>query len=194
MAVTRSMLKGMGLTDEQVSAIIEEHANTVSGLKSEIERYKADATKLPEVQKELDDLKKGGDDWKDKYEKEHKAFTDYKTEVADKESLAKVQSAYKKLLSDNKVGDRHLDSILKVTDFSKMKLGEDGKLVDEQKLVESIKSDWSGFITTSHTQGADVSTPPAGAGTPKTKEDILKIKDTSERQKAIAENHELFGF
>lgn len=27
-----------------------------------------------------------------------------------------------------------------------------------------------------------------------TKEEIMKIKDTTERQKAIADNHELFGF
>ena len=32
MALTRAMLKGMGLTEEQVSAIIEEHTNVTSGL------------------------------------------------------------------------------------------------------------------------------------------------------------------
>ena len=36
---------------------------------------------------------------------------------------------------------------------------------------------------------------PLQTGKPsKTKEEIFAIKDTDERQKAIAENHELFGF
>ena len=33
MALTRAFLKSMTLTDEQVSAIIEEHSATVTGLK-----------------------------------------------------------------------------------------------------------------------------------------------------------------
>lgn len=57
MALSRKSLKAMGLTDEQVDSIIEMHAETVDGLKEEIHKYKADAEKLPGVQKELDDLK-----------------------------------------------------------------------------------------------------------------------------------------
>ena len=52
MALTRKLLKGMGLTDEQVDTIIEAHTDTVDGLKAEIGRYKADAEKLPGTQKE----------------------------------------------------------------------------------------------------------------------------------------------
>ena len=33
MALTRKLLKGMGLTDEQVDTIIEAHTDTVDGLK-----------------------------------------------------------------------------------------------------------------------------------------------------------------
>lgn len=39
MALTRAFLKSMTLTDEQVSAIIEEHSATVTGLKNEISKY-----------------------------------------------------------------------------------------------------------------------------------------------------------
>ena len=41
MALSRAMLKGMNLTDEQVSAIIEEHTATVDGLKKQRDEYKA---------------------------------------------------------------------------------------------------------------------------------------------------------
>ena len=57
MALTRTLLKGLGLTEEQVGTIIEAHSETVNGLKEELGTYKAAAEKLPGVQKELDDLK-----------------------------------------------------------------------------------------------------------------------------------------
>ena len=67
MSLTRGMLKGMGLTDEQVSAIIDAHTETVDGLKDSLKAAKADADKLKVVQKELDDLKaNSGDDYKSK--------------------------------------------------------------------------------------------------------------------------------
>ena len=60
MALTRKLLKGMALTDEQVDTIIEAHTETTDGLKNQLSQYKADAEKLPGVQKELDDLKAAG--------------------------------------------------------------------------------------------------------------------------------------
>ena len=87
MALKRSFLKSMGLTDEQISAIIEAHTETVDGLKADIEKYKGDAEKLPGVQKELDALKAAGDGgYKEKYEKEKKAFEDFKTAQTAKET------------------------------------------------------------------------------------------------------------
>ena len=69
MALTRAMLKGMGLNDEQISAIIDAHTETTNGLKEERDKYRADAEKLPSVQKELDEMKKDGGDWQKKFEK-----------------------------------------------------------------------------------------------------------------------------
>ena len=171
MALTRAMLKGMGLTEEQVSAIIEEHTNVTSALKDQVADYKEQitgfkekASELVKVQKELDDLKKDvqDNDWKGKYDKEHGDFERYKTDVEFKEKTAKIKAAYKKLLAECKVGEKHIDSIMRVTDFNGMKLGEDDVLEGAEDLKKKIGSDWSGFITTQGTQGADVSTPPAG--------------------------------
>lgn len=172
MALTRAMLKGMGLTEEQVSAIIEEHTNVTSGLKDQIKEYKNDAEKLPQVQKELDDLKKdtSASDWEKKYNDEHNAFEKYKTDITAKEALNNVKSAYKKLLTECKVGDKHIDSILRVTDFSNMKLDDEGKLKDVDKLKEAITSDWGGFISSKEVRGASVENPPGkdGDGSKKT--------------------------
>ena len=160
------MLRGMSLTDEQVNAIIEEHTNVTTALKDQIKQYKEDAEKLSDVQKELDDLKKdtSAKDWKEKYEKEHKAFDDYKNEVSTKETTAKVKSAYKALLKKNNIDEKCVDSILRVTDFSQMKLDEKGELIDSDKHSESIKKDWSGFVVKKEVKPGDVETPPADDG------------------------------
>ena len=167
MALTRSMLKGMGLTDEQVGAIIEEHTSVTEGLKQQRDKYKEDAEKLPKLQEELKTLKEdhSGDEWKDKYNAEHESFEKFKAEVADKENVSNLKKAYKKLLAECKVGDKHVDSILRVTDFSKMKLQEDGSFDGADKLKEAIQSDWGGFITKEETKGSDVETPPKTAET-----------------------------
>lgn len=198
MALTRNMLKGMELTDEQVSTIINEHVATVDALKEQlkdantkVENLSKASTTLEEVQKELNELKAG--DWKSKYDNEHSAFESYKKEVVQKETTGKLHDAYRKLLKQNNVGEKHIDSIIKVTDFSNIKLGKDGNIEDADKLSESIVSEWSGFITSTETKGANVENPPKSSNVGKvTKEEILAIKDTTERQKAIKENVDLF--
>ena len=200
MAVTRSFLKGMGLTDEQVGAIIEEHTNTVNGLKEARDTYKADAEKLTAVQKQLDDLKaNSGDDWKEKYNTLKKTFDDFKTEAASQAKAEKVKAAYAQLLKDANVDSKRIDAILKITDMSGMSLDESGKLVDADKLSESIKSEWGAFIQTTGVKGSSVETPPENhSGTTMTRADVYakdehgKYKlSTAERQKMLTEHPEI---
>lgn len=193
MAFSRSFLKSTGLTDEQISAVIEEHTAVTDALKADRDKYKAEADKTAELQKQLEQAS-GGEDWKQKYEDERKAFSDYKAKAAQDAEAAKVKAAYRKLLSDEKISDRRLDSIIKVTDFSKMKLDKDGKLDGENELRKAINEEWSEFKTSVTEKGADVEKPPQTGKPTRTKEEIFAIKDTAERQRAIAENHELFGF
>lgn len=173
MALTRKMLKAMGIEDDKIDQIIEAHTETTDALKSErdsykekCDSYKEDADKLEEVQSELNKLKKEvkDNDWKGKYDKEHENFEAYKKDIEDKKTLDNVKNAYKKLLSECKVGDKQIDSIMRVTDFKDMKVGEDGNLENADKLKEGINSTWSGFITTTGTKGADVQTPPDNNG------------------------------
>ena len=192
MALTRSMLKGMGLTEEQVSAIIDAHTETVDGLKDSLKAAKADADKLKTVQKELDDLKaNNGDDFKSKYEKEHSDFEDYKKTVANEKATAEKRSLYRELLKDCGIDAKRIDTVMRVADINAAKV-KDGKIENVEDLTKSIQSEWADFIATDTTRGASVQTPPSGSGSKKSKSDILAIKDTSERQKAIAENIDLF--
>lgn len=193
MAFTRNFLKSLGLTDEQIQSVIEEHTSVTDALK----KYKEDAEKLPVVQKELDDLKKDTADYeaiKKQYADEKQAFEEFKKNVDSEKALNNVKSAYKALLKANNVDDKRIDSILKVTDFTEKKLNKDGKFENEKDLNEAIKTEWKDFIVKTETRGAEVETPPANNGGNKlTKADIMKIKDTEKRQQAIADNPELFG-
>ena len=54
MALTRNFLKSMGLTDEQVSAIIENHTDSIDGLKAELATARAAAETVEALTKERD--------------------------------------------------------------------------------------------------------------------------------------------
>ena len=190
MSLTRGMLKGMGLTEEQVGAIIDAHSETVDGLKEALKTAKADADKLKAVQKELDDLK-GGDDFKSKYEKEHADFDEYKKTVAAEKANAEKRSLYRELLRGCGIDARRIDAVMKVADLDGVRV-KDGVIENAEDLATGIKKEWADFITQETTRGASVQTPPSGSGTKPTKSEIMAIKDTAERQKAIAENIDLF--
>lgn len=159
MAFTRNFLKSIGLNDEQISSVMEEHTNVTDALKAQRDGYKADAEKLPGVQQELDSLK-GNEDFKQKYDDEHAAFETFKKQVAQDAETAKVKAAYRKLLTDEKISEKRLDAVIKLTDFSGMKLDKDGNLVDVDKLKENINTEWGDFKVTQRERGPEVEKPP----------------------------------
>ncbi len=166
MALTRKLLKGMGLTEEQVDTIIEAHTETTDGLKKDIEKYKGDAEKLPGVQKELDDLKAAGDGgYKEKYEKEKKAFEDFKTAQTEKETRQAKENAYRDLLKAAGVSEKRIPAILKVTDLNGIEMDGD-KIKDADKHTKTVKTEWAEFVESTNTTGATTTTPPANNQTP----------------------------
>lgn len=197
MSLTRRALKAMGIDEEKIDEIISMHSETVDGLKADVAKYKADAEALPEVQKQLEkaqaDLEAGKkDSWKVKYEAIKEEFEGYKTEQTKKESHAAKEKAYRALLQEAGVSEKRLESVLKVSDVDSVELDDKGAIKGADKLTESIKSEWADFITTTETRGANTSNPPANRGVTPTKEQIMGIKNTAERQRAIAQNLNLF--
>ena len=198
MAFTRKMLKAMNIEDEKIDQIIDAHSETVDALKADRDAYKEDAAKLAAVQKELDELKAKGDDgYKAKYEAEKAAHDALKADIAAKETKKAKTDAYRELLKGANIDEKRIATILRAEapTIDKIELDADGKIKNAEQYTESIKSDWADFIVTQSAKGTNTATPPAngGAASTKTKEDILKIKDAGERQKAIAENPTLFG-
>ena len=195
MTLTRKSLKAMGIEDEKIEQIIEDHSETVNALKKQRDDYKAEADKVSDLEKKIQDLENTEvDDYKEKYEAERKAFEDYKAEVEATKRSDQVKNLYRDLLKDSGVDEKRIDTVLRVTDLSKLEINKDGTLRDAERLKEGIAEDWADFIATTETKGASVETPPSNTGGKMSKDEILAIKDAGERQAAMAENHELFGF
>lgn len=195
MALTRKSLKELGLTEEQITEVIEGHSETVNALKEDVARYKAEAEKVPELQRQVDASKeKNADTYKDKYDKLKQEYTDYKAQQVKEKTTAQKRDAYRALLEQAGVSEKRIAAVLKVSDIEGVELDADGKVKDAKAVMESIKTEWADFIQSDGKAGARTATPPQGSGKTMTKEDIMAIKNSSERQRAIAENHEMFGF
>ena len=211
MALSRRMLSAMGLEADKIEQIIEAHTETVTGLKQQNadlsdqlakakETGTADSDKLKDVQKKYDDLlaqveaDKKAHEGKD-YDALKQEYDNYKAEVQEKAVKSAKEKALRDLLSDMKVSDKGTSMIMKYMGVSGIELDEDGKLKDAASIKKAVKEDWSDYIPTVETKGADTKTPPTdgkGGGVAKTRDEIMAIKDTTARQQAIAENLELF--
>lgn len=208
MALTRKFLSALGIESEKIDQIVEANSESLTGLKEEIAQLKedlktakADAEKLPAVEKELNDLKEqNAADAKAREGKDYdalkKEFDDYKADIAARDTKAAKEKALREVLKDLNMSDKGVSLVLKYQNIDGIELEEDGKIKGVADLRKSLKEDWGDYVVKSETKGAETNTPPGDKGGSKgykTKEEIMEIKDDSERQKAISDNAELFG-
>lgn len=205
MALSRKLLSAMGLEADKVDEIIEAHVSTTDALKEERDRYKKEAeankdakAELDRVSKELETLKADSgkeDTYKVKYEALKEEFDDFKNGIEAEKTKTSKTKAYKELLKEIGISEKRIDAVTRIADLDKIELDKEGKIKKADDLKNSLKEEWSDFIESTHTEGADVSNPPKKTGgQTMTKDEIMQIKDAGERQAAIAENHQLFGY
>jgi len=191
--LSKKFLLGFGIDEEKADLICERHKEVLNEIIAERDQYKEQAEKLPGIQTQLDQYKEAEkkgekDPYKVKYEALKEDFEEFKKGVKAKEITAKKEAAYSKLLKDAGVSEKRIAAILKVSDLDSIELDDEGKAKDADKLTEAIKSEWSDFIQTEQTKGADVAHPPMNnSSTAKSREEIMKIKNTTERQQAWKE-------
>lgn len=207
MSLTRKSLKAMGLTDEQIESVIEMHTETISGLKDKldavennvetVEKLKADVEKY---KGELETAKQtiaDGEKYKDMYESQKAEYEKYKDNVTAKETKAAKEKAIKEYFKSKGINDDNMSIAMRgiKSEIDAAELDEKGKIKDIKVFDELIKGDYSRLISRTETKGADTQIPPPNANNKKvmTWEDIDKIKDTTERQRAMYENREALG-
>lgn len=150
---------------------------------------------LDALHKETDELKDQLDAEKTARTQAEEALTDYKAQQTKKDTHAAKETKFRELLKSAGVLDKYADRVVRLSgeDIDKLELDDKGEVKDAKKHADSLKADWSDFVGTTTTTGAKVDTPPTNTGSKMTKEQIINIKDASERQAAIAANPEAFG-
>lgn len=182
--------------------IMDGHTTSINVLRERAETaerernaYKAEAEKLPGLQKELNDLKAA--DFEGKYKAEHEALEKLKADTEAQATKAAKEAAFAALLKDAFTPDG-AEIIKKHADLSGVELTKDGAIKGAEKFLEELKADWKPFVKTITTQGANIPTPPTNAapsgGDNMTLDEIYKIEDATERQQAINEHPALFGY
>lgn len=166
LALTRKFLEGMGIEEKQVESIIEAHSDTVNGLKAERDKYKEQAQKVPDLQKQLEEAQSAGsdtDEWEQKYNDEHQAFEDFKAQIEVERADAEKAQAYRGMLMAAGIDPKRIDAIMRVTDLSKVEM-EDGKLKEAGELEKAAKEEWADFVIKTQIKGSNPANPPKADG------------------------------
>ena len=119
--------------DDKAKAILDALHKETDELKDQL-----DAEKTARTQAEKDrDAANGGK------EAAEKALTDYKAQQTQKDTRATKAAAYKQLLKDNGVLEKHFDRVVKMTgaDIDALELDENGKVKDAKKFMDSQKDE-----------------------------------------------------
>ena len=195
MSITRKMLKGMGLTEDQQDTILEAHTETVNEIKADRDRLKADAEKLPGVQKQLDELKAAGDGgYKEKFEKERKAFEDYKADITAKETKAAKEKAVKAYFESKNITGANLDLAMRGCGTEMAALEMDGEKIKDTKSLDALLTGtYKGLISTTQTKGANPPDPPANTGGSGVTAEAFKKMGYADRLKLKKESPEQYS-
>lgn len=185
--------------DEKTARLVGLHMETVDALNDQITALNSDSSRLKEAQKKLSELEAKQDadsKWEDKYKAEHAEFTAYKKAQESAAAKEAKTKAYKDILKDAGITDSLIGLVTAASgdDIDAIELDEKGSAKDADKIKATVRDKYAAYVSKENTNGTKTETPPENSGKKLTKEEIYKIKDSNARQKAIAENHELFGF
>ena len=190
MAFTREFIRraakesGVEIPKEFEDTLVSEHlsardAYAEGQVKDALEKNKpADAPKIKDTEE---------------YKKLKREFDDYKAEVSGREAKSAKERAARAFFEGKGITGKSLDIAIRGcgAEIDALEL-EDGKIKDDTALDALVKDTYSGLVSTTVTRGAQTANPPVNNGTAKTKEQIMGIKDTAERQREIAQNLDLF--
>lgn len=193
MALTNALLKSMGIENDQRDQIMAAHKEVCDSIIAERDEARDTAARVPDLERKIQELeaREPAEDWRPKYDELKAEYDDFRARVEAERADEEKARLYRALLREQGVDERRIDSIMRVTDLSEVAV-RDGALVDSEALGKAVADEWGDFIIRTSTHGATVDDPPSGGGGGRTRDEIMAIEDTGERQAAIAENIDLF--
>lgn len=198
-------LKAKGLNDEQIAFVLEEKGKSIAKLEKEITKLTSENAALKdraEMAEEMlksfdginpDDMKKEIGEWKKKAEDAEK---EYQQKIYDRDFTDTLRKELENIKFSSEAAKRSVMSDIKAADLRL----KDGKILGLNDFLEQLKeNDASAFVNDDEmkarqnaarfTQQIGPVQKPGGM----TKDEIMKIKDDTERQNAIANNIHLFN-
>lgn len=170
MALKRSSLEAMGLSEQQIQSVIDMHTDTVNALKEKIDaaesgkeasdKLKADYDKL---KADYDAIKQTAADnakYKEQYESTKAEYEKFKTDTETKAAKAATDAIYTKWLKGRGYPDKVAAKIVKSGEFNP-EFDEHRAIKNEDKLSEEVDAEWGDFKAKERTEGAKTENPPA---------------------------------
>lgn len=175
MALTRKLLKSLGLEEAQIETIIDAHTETVDALKQERDASKTEAARVEELTRQLNEanekLSKSGDAARVQAE-----FDQYKAGVEQERIKAKKGAALNTLLEKAGIARPSFRELIrKGYDLDKLELLEDGSAKDADTMVDAIRADYADFVGEVRTDGTPKLNPPSGQNKSYTRDEISRM-------------------
>lgn len=199
MALTKAQVKEIlseaGADGEKIAdavqKILDGHVATIEALKEERDSLKKEIEANKADLEEYEKLKKNNGD----IEALRKEYDDYKANVEAEKIKTKKETAYREILKDVGIPERHFGKILKYSDVNGIEFDEEGNVKGADDIRKSIEAEWADHIEHKQVDGVKTPNPPSNTGTKTTmtREQIRAIPDAQARQKAMIENASLFG-
>lgn len=169
MSLSREFLEAMGLTKEQVSAIVKGNSDSLSGLTTENKNLRDENARLKEIETEFNNLKaanSGKEDLQKSYDALKAEYEQYKSEIAAKETRAAKETALKAYFEKNNIVGKNQAIAMRgiKSELDGIELDEKGNIKDTASLDELVKGDYAGLVSTTKTEGANIAEPPANIG------------------------------
>ena len=192
MALTRKMLKAMGLEESVIDSIIDAHSETVEALKKQRDDAQAEAGKVEDLTRQLNEantkLSTAGDAAKVQAD-----FDAFRQQVENEKREAAETADVLAICKDAGITrDSFLRAVGRDFDRSKIQRGEDGAISNRDALVEYVRKDFADFGSTTVEHGAPPVTPPSGGNKTYTRAEIQAMsseeinKNWPEVQKSLA--------
>lgn len=169
MSFTREYLESLDIEKEKIESIITAYSE------SEAEKTAEFRQKLDSKEKEIEEIKSG---------------------FAKKEADAHRRAVLLENLKKSGYSDASANLIVNRSDFAeRLEIAENGTPVNLDAVISEIQADadFSGFTPKIEDFVHKPSAPPANANSGWTKEKIMSVRNTAERQALIAKNPRIFG-